>query len=156
MQENKYGDFVERALTITDQVIVCVCVYVCMCVCVHCACVCMRACVYKFDYSTMYTLIHTFMRCTWIMWVFYLQSGKPHQLTQFQIQNWDPQGRCSNPQAITAVVEEVFKVQRRTDNKPIVVHCRSAAISHSTWQCPMCVSASRPVTLSVGRACSVP
>ena len=64
MQENKYGDFVERALTITDQVIVCVCVYVCMCVCVHCACVCMRACVYKFDYSTMYTLIHTFMRCT--------------------------------------------------------------------------------------------
>ena len=44
MQENKYGDFVERALTITDQVIVCVCVYVCvcaLCVCVH-ACVCVQ------------------------------------------------------------------------------------------------------------------
>ena len=57
----------------------------------------------------------------------YLQSGQTeHQVTQFQIQNWSPQGRCSNPQTIINVVEEVFKVQRRTDNKPIVVHCRSA------------------------------
>ena len=42
MQENKYGDFVERALTITDQVIffcVCVCVYVCVCMCA-----CVRVC----------------------------------------------------------------------------------------------------------------
>ena len=39
MQENKYGDFVERALTITDQVIVCVCVYVCVCIVRVCACV---------------------------------------------------------------------------------------------------------------------
>ena len=39
MQENKYGDFVERALTITDQVI-----FVFVCVCVH-ACVRVHVCV---------------------------------------------------------------------------------------------------------------
>ena len=59
----------------------------------------------------------------------YLQSGKTqHQVTQFQIQNWSPPGKCSNSQTIITVVEEVFKVQRRTDNKPIVVHCRSAVM----------------------------
>ena len=58
-----------------------------------------------------------------------MQSGKTqHQVTQFQIQNWSPQGRCSDSQTIITVVEEVFKVQRRTDNKPIVVHCRSAVV----------------------------
>ena len=59
----------------------------------------------------------------------YLQSGKTqHQVTQFQIQNWSPSGKYSDPQTIITVVEEVFKVQRRTDNKPIVVHCRSAVM----------------------------
>ena len=54
-----------------------------------------------------------------------LQSGKTqHQVTQFHIRNWNPQGKCSNPQIIITVMEEIYKVQRRTDNKPIVVHCR--------------------------------
>ena len=47
---------------------------------------------------------------------------------QFQILNWDPQGRCSNRHTIITVVEGVYKVQRRTDNKPIVVHCRSVTM----------------------------
>ena len=64
---------------------------------------------------------------------FFPQSGKPHQVTQFQILNWNSQGKCSCPQTIITVVEEVNKVQRRTDNKPIVVHCRSAAITTNTW-----------------------
>ena len=59
-----------------------------------------------------------------------LQSGKTqHQVTQFHIRNWNPQGKCSNPQTIISVIEEVSKVQRRTDNKPIVIHCRWAVIS---------------------------
>ena len=61
-----------------------------------------------------------------------VQSGKPRQVTQFQILNWSSQGKCSCPQTIITVVEEVNKVQRRTDNKPIVVHCRSAALAITT------------------------
>ena len=49
-------------------------------------------------------------------------------MIQFQIQNWSPQGKCSNLQTIITVVEEVFKVQCRTENKPIVVHCRSVVV----------------------------
>ena len=55
----------------------------------------------------------------------FLQSDtKLHEVTQFHIQNWNPQGKCTNMQTIIAVVEEVIKVQRRTGNNPIVVHCR--------------------------------
>ena len=46
-------------------------------------------------------------------------------MIQFQILNWNSCGKCSSPQTIITVVEKVYKVQRRTDNKPIVVHCRS-------------------------------
>ena len=53
-----------------------------------------------------------------------LQSGKAHQVTQFHIMNWNPDGRCSNLKTITGVIEEVTKVQRRTSTHPIVVHCR--------------------------------
>ena len=60
-------------------------------------------------------------------------------MTQFQILNWSSQGKCSCPQTIITVVEEVNKVQRKTDNKPIVVHCRSAALAITTvtwWSSP--------------------
>jgi len=43
---------------------------------------------------------------------------------QFHIVNWGPDGRCSNLKTVTDVIEEVSKVQRRTGNNPIVVHCR--------------------------------
>ena len=55
---------------------------------------------------------------------FLLQSGKAHQVMQFHIVNWGPDGRCSNLKTVTDVIEEVSKVQRRTGNNPIVVHCR--------------------------------
>ena len=48
---------------------------------------------------------------------------------------------------IIAVVEEVIKVQRRTGNNPIVVHCR-----HHCSSILLVVS----VTLSAGQGCSVP
>ena len=72
--------------------------------------------------------------------MFSSQSGVSHEVTQFQILNWSSQGKCSYPQTIITVVEEVNKVQRRTDNKPIVVHCRSAALAITTntwWSSPL-------------------
>ena len=52
------------------------------------------------------------------------QSGKAHQVSQFHIVNWNADGRCSNLKTMTDVIEEVTKVQMRTGNNPIVVHCR--------------------------------
>ena len=45
-------------------------------------------------------------------------------MTQFHITNWSPDGVCANLATITEVIEELDKVQRRTGNHPIVVHCR--------------------------------
>ena len=55
-----------------------------------------------------------------------LQSNKFDQVNQFHITNWAPDGHCSNIKSVTDVIEEVGKVQRRTGNHPIVVHCRYA------------------------------
>ena len=54
----------------------------------------------------------------------FFQSGKAHQVSQFHIVNWNADGRCSNLKTVTDVIEEVTKVQMRTGNNPIVVHCR--------------------------------
>ena len=43
---------------------------------------------------------------------------------QFHITNWECPGRCSNLQTIVSVQEEMYKLQRRTGNNPVVVHCR--------------------------------
>ena len=53
-----------------------------------------------------------------------LQSRKAHQVTQFHIVNWNTDGSCANLKTITDVIEEVTKVQMRSGNNPIVVHCR--------------------------------
>ncbi|KAL5486469.1 hypothetical protein EMCRGX_G018952 [Ephydatia muelleri] len=52
------------------------------------------------------------------------RSTQIQQVTQFHITNWSPDGVCTNLATITDVIEEVDKVQRRTGNQPIVVHCR--------------------------------
>ena len=52
------------------------------------------------------------------------QTHQSHQVTQFHVTNWSPGGTCSNLKVITDVIEEVAKVQRRTGNNPILVHCR--------------------------------
>ena len=36
--------------------------------------------------------------------------------------NWTDEGLCDNPKAIMQIIDEVFLIQRRTGNKPIVVH----------------------------------
>ena len=53
-----------------------------------------------------------------------LQSGEDHKVTQFQMSCWTPEGLCTSPPAIMAVIEQVLVVQRRTGNRPIVVHGR--------------------------------
>ena len=45
-------------------------------------------------------------------------------MTQFHITCWDPSGQCSNLKSVVDTVDEVEKIQRRTGNKPILIHCR--------------------------------
>ena len=53
------------------------------------------------------------------------QTGKPpHQVSQFQITNWAPDGSCGKLNSVSRVVEEMNKIQRRTGNHTITVHCR--------------------------------
>ena len=54
---------------------------------------------------------------------FLLQSSN-HHVSQFHITNWAPDGSCCNLKTVIDVIEEVSKVQRRTGNQPIVMHCR--------------------------------
>ena len=56
-----------------------------------------------------------------------LQSGQEHKVTQFQMSCWTADGLCTSPPAIIAVIEQVLMIQRRTGNKPIVVHGRWAS-----------------------------
>ena len=52
------------------------------------------------------------------------QSNKSHQVSQFHITNWAPDGSCSKINTMTDVIDEVGKVQRKTGNHPIITHCR--------------------------------
>ncbi len=52
-----------------------------------------------------------------------LQNKQSHQLTQFQITNWRSDGRCENFKTVTDVNEEVIKIQIKSGNKSILVHC---------------------------------
>ena len=52
------------------------------------------------------------------------QSGQEHKVTQFQMSCWTTEGLCTSPPAIMAVLDHVLVIQRRTGNKPIVVHGR--------------------------------
>ena len=45
-------------------------------------------------------------------------------MSQFHITNWAPDGSSSNIKTVTDVIDEVIKVQIRTSNKPILIHCR--------------------------------
>ena len=59
-----------------------------------------------------------------VFFVSYPQSGSAHQVNQFHITNWAFDGHCSNLSTVTDVIEEVTRVQMKTGNQPIVVHCR--------------------------------
>ena len=53
-----------------------------------------------------------------------MQTQKARQLTQFHITNWKSSGKCENFKTVTDVNEEVIKVQRRTGNNTVLVHCK--------------------------------
>ena len=53
-----------------------------------------------------------------------IQFNRAKQVYQIQMTNWSPDGHCSNLTSIIAVIGEVTKIQQRTGNNPIVVHCR--------------------------------
>ena len=53
-----------------------------------------------------------------------VQSRETLNVSQFHITNWAPDGSCSNIKTVTDVIDEIIKVQIRTGNKPITVHCR--------------------------------
>ena len=53
-----------------------------------------------------------------------LQSNKVQQVYQIRMTNWSPDGHCSNLTGITDTIAEVTKIQQRTGNHPILVHCR--------------------------------
>jgi len=48
-------------------------------------------------------------------------------VNQFHITDWASDGSCPNLSTVISVAEQVSKVQRTTNYKPIVIHCRSAA-----------------------------
>ena len=56
-------------------------------------------------------------------------------MSLFHITNWAPDGNCGNLKTVTDVIEEVGKVQRRTGNNPILVHCRYATLCTSCAVC---------------------
>ena len=45
-------------------------------------------------------------------------------MTQFQVEEWSAEGLCFNPKALINVIDQMGVVQRRTGNKPTVVHGR--------------------------------
>ena len=53
-----------------------------------------------------------------------IQPGEKQTVTQYQITNWDANGHMNNIQTILTVLNDVYKVQRKMGNTPIIVHCR--------------------------------
>ena len=46
------------------------------------------------------------------------------KVTQFLLEQWSTEGLCSNPQALVGIIDQISVVQRRTGNKPYIVHGR--------------------------------
>lgn len=53
-----------------------------------------------------------------------IQSGDKHKVTQYQIGRWTVEGLNSKPSAILEVVAKLSVVQRRTGNRPMLIHGR--------------------------------
>ena len=53
-----------------------------------------------------------------------VQYPTSHQVSQIHITTWKPDGFCSNFSSITDAIAEMSKIQRKTGNHPILIHCR--------------------------------
>ncbi|CAI8028519.1 Receptor-type tyrosine-protein phosphatase alpha [Geodia barretti] len=80
--------------------------------------------------------------------VLHKKTNKSHQVQQIHIQGWRPDGQCSNLGTITAVIGEVTKIQQRTGNNPILVHCSDTA-SRSGMFCAIATTIERCKTEGV-------
>ena len=69
-------------------------------------------------------------------------------MTQLHITNWNPNGQCSNLKTVIDVIEEMTKVQIRSGNKPIVVHC-SDTVTRSGIFCAIVTTIERCKTEGV-------
>ncbi|XP_064386430.1 receptor-type tyrosine-protein phosphatase alpha-like isoform X2 [Halichondria panicea] len=76
------------------------------------------------------------------------KTKKTLQIIQIQILDWKLTGACANFKIITDVNEEVVKVQRRTGNKAIVVHCSDTA-TRSGMYCSVATTIDRCKTEGV-------
>ena len=76
------------------------------------------------------------------------QAQKARDVTQLQITNWKTNGQCSNLKTVIDVIEEMTKVQIRSGNKPIVVHC-SDTVTRSGMFCAIATTIERCKTEGV-------
>ena len=44
------------------------------------------------------------------------------KVTHFMLTDWDTDGFCSEPKAVMKMIDQLLIAQRRTGNKPIVMH----------------------------------
>lgn len=44
------------------------------------------------------------------------------RVTHFMMDNWTNDGTCSEPTAVMKMIDQLLIAQRRTGNKPIVIH----------------------------------
>ena len=52
----------------------------------------------------------------------YLQTKNMRKVTHFMMTNWTADGLCIEHKAVMKMIDQLFIAQRRTGNKPIVVH----------------------------------
>ncbi|XP_064386119.1 sushi, von Willebrand factor type A, EGF and pentraxin domain-containing protein 1-like isoform X4 [Halichondria panicea] len=76
------------------------------------------------------------------------KTKQTQQIIQIQILDWKSTGACANLKIVTDVNEEVIKVQRRTGNKAIVVHCSDTA-TRSGMYCSIATTIDRCKTEGV-------
>jgi protein tyrosine phosphatase len=76
------------------------------------------------------------------------QLGEVRQVVQLHITNWAPDGHCSNLSSVIDVIAEMSKIQMRTGNHPILVHC-SDTVSRSGMFCAIATTIERCKTEGV-------
>ena len=54
----------------------------------------------------------------------HLQSRRLQKVVQFQLKGWTAEGLCSNPGMLIEVIDHMTVIQRKSGNKPILVHGR--------------------------------
>lgn len=54
----------------------------------------------------------------------HVQTGQEHQVVQFQIPVWAADGTCMAPLILVDTIHQIAVAQRKSGNKPIVVHGR--------------------------------